>query len=646
MVGALAVLALAIGCVGFGAVMLRGLGLMRRLDSPEHALWAFVLGLGGLGWVGFFLGIAGVFTPAAFLLLTVLGMGGAFMFRPSRVAWVSGGASAGGMTPAAAATALMVAALTAVFLYDLAEALSPPADADTLSYHFALPKMFLENGAVAFVPRAVDGAVPLLLQMTYSAAFALGGELATSLWAMLTGWIGVALVFVIARPHLSRNGALALALVIATTPAVIYGAGTGQVEMRNALFVMVGVAALAEAVRTSDHRFIIIAAAAAGFFAGAKYTGLLFVAALGLTMLIWRRDLGWMVLFGMVAAVAGGQWYVWNWLHTGDPVFPLLYDVLAYKVPEFWDRAHHEAFKQSFFGVEKAVPVNLWEFLVYPFRASLNPPDAFEALRIGFGPLGLLIMPFALAGAWMFRRSLTTSRLSVFALAAFLFYGLWFFTASSQRVRHLLPVYPLVAVCLGVAAWKWAGKARAFAPLAAAFLLTICVQFGAHSIFSIKFFGLLAGTSTRDQFIERNVPLSSSIRWINANLDDGNRIFLDVRYLSYLTDVPYFYAHVFHQAQIDILPTTDDPRRFLKQLRAQKIDHVLISNWSPGPFQAPYRGKLGLAHALLAKDCAQIVHRFVSDRFMSRTLPSLHSIQQPGVVLRLSDTPCRLEEPQ
>ena len=79
---------------------------------------------------------------------------------------------------------------------------------------------------------AVDGAVPLLLQMTYAAAFVLGGELAASLWVMLTGWAAVALVYCLVWQHIGHRGGLIAALLIASTPAVIYGAGAGQVPVR------------------------------------------------------------------------------------------------------------------------------------------------------------------------------------------------------------------------------------------------------------------------------------------------------------------------------------------------------------------------------------------------------------------------------
>jgi MFS family permease len=644
MTGVLAALALTISCVGYGAGGLRALGLMNKASTLEHLLWCYVLGLGGLGWLAFFLGISGNFSPTGFIILTLAGIGLAVVFRPSWNSKIFDALLSSGPHRSRLLTWAMGAGLVLVFLFDLAEGFSPPADADTLSYHFALPKLFIEWQRIEFIPRAVDGAVPLLLQMTYTVALALGGELAATTWVMISGWAAVILVFCAAKPHVGIHWALAAALIFATTPAVIYGAGTGQVEVRNALFVMVAVTALAEAIRTEDWRLIAVAAVAAGFFAGSKYTGLLFVAALGMTMFAWRRNFTFALVFSAVALAAGGQWYVWNWIHTGDPIFPLLFSVFEYNDPSVWDEAHHKAFQTMFFNVEKAVPVNIWEFFAYPFKATINPPGAFESLRIGFGPFGLLVMPFAVAGAWVYRKNLRTSRITFYAMSALLFYALWFFTGSSQRVRHLLPIYPLLLVCLIVAASKWADKMRVVAPFVFTIFLVCSLQIGGYLVFSKKFFDYVVEGETPTQFTAKNVPLSTPVSWINTNLNDRNRIFVDERFLSYLLEVPYFYGHKYHQAQVNILPSASDPAKFMIQLRRQGIDYILISNWLNKPPEKPYRGVLGLSWALLSSDCAEVAQRFISDRFASRTLRNLHIIQQPSVVLRLKPGTCQLNK--
>ena len=47
---------------------------------------------------------------------------------------------------------------------------------------------------------------------------------------MLTGWAPGLLMYAIARRYIDRTWALALLAVFITTPAVLYGGGSGQIE--------------------------------------------------------------------------------------------------------------------------------------------------------------------------------------------------------------------------------------------------------------------------------------------------------------------------------------------------------------------------------------------------------------------------------
>jgi len=159
----------------------------------------------------------------------------------------------------------LICLITLVLGYDFLEALALPTDGDSLAYHFSLAKSFLNKGELYPLYQAIEGTIPLLQQMTYMADLGTGGELTMTLWAMASGWAASAMLFVIARRFLNLNWSLALTLVSLTTPAVIYGAGSGQNEVRNASFVLVAALAVVEARRTDLLRYAALAGIAAFF---------------------------------------------------------------------------------------------------------------------------------------------------------------------------------------------------------------------------------------------------------------------------------------------------------------------------------------------------------------------------------------------
>ena len=624
-------LLLLLACTGAGACVLALLGLWRERPRVERQVWAFALGMGVLGWLVFPLGVAGYLGTAPLLALCVLlALGNVLVLGPAATAEAA---------PLGTVGRLLLAVLCVVLAFDALEALAPPSEADSLAYHFALPKRFLAAGGLEFVPRAVDGAVPLLLHMTYLAALALGGEQALTIWAGFSGAAPAALLFVLARRFLPADWSLALVLLFLTTPTMVYGAGSGQVEARLAVFALAAVFLVGDSLRDGRLGMVVAAGLAAGIYAGSKYTGLLFLASCGLAVLFHRR---WAVrgaVFAAAAVVAGGQWYLWNLWHSGDPVFPILHVWLGWDNPPLWPHDQSAYFREADLGARTVIPRTVWWLLGYPFRASLEALPQLGSGRIGLGPLGLLLIPFVAAGIWMYRRRVVSSPLFPAAAIVAVYYVLWFFLGGSQSLRHLLPVYPVFLLGAVYAAWRGAGRLGAMAPLLAAVGLTLAVQLGVHALFTkTPAAGVLRGES-RQAFLLRTVHDFTPARWINGNLGPGDRILLIHRHLLYLLEVPYYYPHPAYQRLVDTRSTATDPEVFLAQLRAVGVTHVL-SVKPPASVVAVEPGLEYLVSRLGDAGCLAPVWTGRGSAHASMTLPTVVYDDETYEVSRLDAAAC------
>ncbi len=616
-----------LACLGLGTLLLRALKVDGDLATAEHLGLAFACGFGILGWLVFPIGVWAGLADGWLWGLLAAGALGLLLF-PRRPIQPLGRLDAVGWG--------LVVVLAVSMAFDLMEGLSPPADADSLAYQFNIPKQFIAQGRVRFIPRPLDGAVPLLIQMTYIPALALGGERALTLWAMVSGWAPAFLLFVLARRYLSLNWSLTLALVFLTTPAVVYGGGTGQVEVKMALFVLASTWAVVRAVETGRTAYAVAAGLGAGFYVGAKYMGLLFAAAAGLMVLWHRRWPALSIAFGLALLAAGFQWYAWNWLHTGDPLFPKFYQWIGRDGLAEWTKAHDLIYTEIFFRQERGVPRNLLWFFLYPFKATLDPLLVFDSGRVGLGPYGLLLLPFALLGAWKFRARLRRSPLLVVAAIAALYYTALFFTGPSQRVRHLVPVLPLFLICITAAAQRFTAGTPMGRPLIAAALLTIGLQISGQGLFSANNLEFVLTGEDRQSYLRRNVLKYEAAAWINANLAKTDRIVVNERQLFYYLDVPYFFASPFAQALVDVSAAVDDPRRLYRQLADQGITHLFLpvrEEAGGGVYSAPY-GLLDRA------GCLEVMKEFELPVFASRTLSTLSGSRVKARILRLKAPSC------
>ena len=562
-------------CIGYGLLLLAVSGVDRFLHNAfERLTAALVLGVGLLGWVLFFPGIFGALTPTVTWGLVIVGVV-ILIIRIDALKAVSK------RTPFVPVEYLLLALLFFAAGMDFIEGTAPPVDADTLAYHFALPAQFVADGQIAFIPRAVSGAIPMLMHMTYAAAITTGGELALTLWAMLTGWAPGLLMYAIARRYIDRTWALALLAVFITTPAVLYGGGSGQIEIRCAAFALATVLFLLTAERRASYQALALAGLCAGFFIATKYYGLIFAGAAGLVVIYHRDGLRRGFVFAAAALVAGSQWYIWNYLHTGDPVFPMLTNMLQFSDSWIWTQEFGTYFSKTLALGELPLDRTLINWLLYPVYTTFNLVPALEGGRTGLGVLLILILPTAILG--LIPKDPQRHHFLVPLIIVGIFYTVWFFSGTTQRTRHLLSVYPLLLFAMYPAAIAGVSKWRLQWPLAVGLGAIIVIQLAGQGVFTLNYAQHIYYGESRAAFFDRNVPGANSARWINQNLSEETKTGFMNRQLAYLIKRPAYMMHPHIQTLIDTRPTNVDAAKFAAQLRRQNLTHVLI----PGDRKIP-----------------------------------------------------------
>lgn len=625
-----------LACLGAGALVLCALGVLGDLPSRERLLWAFVAGLGVVGWLVFPLALMGLATPSALALLeSALAIGCLLLKDDVRILM----AAMAGIRPRGWGWLLAIVAAF-VILFDLVEALAPPLDADSLAYHFDRARAIARSGQITFDPLAVDGVGALLIQMTYVPPLALGGEKGLTFWCMASGWASPIFLYAVSRRWLAPLWSMALALVLATTPAWVYGAGSGQVEPRLTLFALAGLMAVTEARARSDIRYAVLAGLMAGFYAAGKFFGLFFVISTGLVIILRREFLRPALVFSASALLAGFQWYLWNYIVAGDPVFPGLFAWLGTRDPSFWNASMDAFFRSTTIAAER--PGGASWLLAYPFATSIGFGfPSWDAGRTGLGPYSLLILPFVLGGLWVFRAKRNTNLLSVVALGVLLFYFLWFLIGVSQRIRHLLPLWPAVLLCSMVVAERWSAANGHERLLAAAIATILGIQIAGAAIFALPYLRYVALNEDRPSFLERRLIGYAVVPWINTHLTANDRLLTLERPLNYYLERPFLFTMPSKRAVPDLRDQARDVRGQWADLQRLEITHILLLPGlsMPSPTSAVWR----LGGALVSASCAEVSISMPVRLFLSRTLPSLTAPDMPADILKLRPDRCDSE---
>lgn len=447
---------------------------------------------------------------------------------------------------------LFAVLLLGVALINLSGAAVPPTEADSLAYHFYLPKTFVEHGGLFFQPNAIEMVSAFLGHMVSTGAYAAGGESLMLLHAWTSSLMAGVAAYALARRRLRPAASWVFAALVYTVPAMTYAATNGIVEPRLMGVTCAAVLAFIYYARSERASWLIVTALLLGGALAMKYFAMFLVAAFGIAFFFaikcmeWKKIIPHVILFGLVVLLFGSQWYGWNYIHTGDPVFPSLYSLMGHTG---WSAEQARYFSEHFLAGEKMIDRTTMNFMWhYPVDVTLNGGQ-FDSGRTGLGALFLIaLVPSVFWFCKRFPFMTWDKHVGVleFCILIFLvYYALFFFMGPSGRIRHLLPVLPL----LMLPAWVWGQKIFALARGGERFLLAtgvaavLVVQAGVVVLANKSAASVWFKYADKESYLVSNAYGYELADMVNKNLTQEDKVLVtSPRTLNYYLDIPSLYA--------------------------------------------------------------------------------------------------------
>jgi len=623
----------AVGTVAAGCVLLAWFGLgsivslflkIERRDVDSHILeLARTVGVGSVLWsiIWFFFGVAGLYTYAAAMLVTIIGV----------VCCVAGFArvrSARGesRTPenVSGIDRVVVVLIGIVLLLAFIAALAPPIAKDTLLYHFALPKAFIAQHSNGFVEGNIASYLALGGEMHFVWAMLLGGiysvragEAAAGAVAFLYFPLLLAVVFGWAREQkVSRKWSLIAVLLLAAIPTVFHSASSGYTDIALAFYATLAVYSLLRWLDGHDAKHLIYLAIFLGGALSIKLTTLFLIAALVLVILLRVRNevsagklAGTAVLALVLAGVLASPWYLRTWAATGSPLFPFYLSVWKGEAPG-WDVERSNLFQAmnaQYGGVDRA-PVN---YLLAPLRLSLaaQPEDA----NLYDGVLGVAFL-IGLPLIWFGIRRKDDPAVGVLSAISAIYFLFWLF--SSEQIRYLLPIVPLLAIAIAASGDSTDGQSTKKAwyyALAFASLLGIGTSLAWFAMRSpIR---VVLGGETRDAYLTRQLDYYPYYRMLNSDTDANEKVWLiNMRRDTYNLDRPYLSDYLFEDWTLrKLVWQAKDINELRARARELGVDYIMarhdfLFDYAKSPLvddkkpRAENEAKLRLAKEFLLHD--------------------------------------------
>lgn len=535
----------------------------------ERLFAAVALGVGVLGLVPVTLGALGLFRlawlRAAFALLACIALRDAVQVVSAvRRAYAERASAAGWMK------AWLFALIPGLFIAFLL-AVTPTIDADGLGYHLTVPKRWLSQGSLAYIPTYPNSNMPMGVEMLFTIGLAFGGDASAKVVHFSLGTLGAFGLYLAGKRLAGSGVGAAAALVYLYGPVPVAGLlGWAYVEGLTSFAVIGSALAWIAWYQQRSAGWLRVAAALAGLGVSFKITSGLFplaLAALTLITLSEERRRGTrstlagvqaalaprsLLVLGALVALPVSPWLIRAAIVTGNPVFPMFARWIPSRdfTPEL--AAQWEHFNRY---MNWAISVG----------ASWSLEDRkLILLAVALGVVIATAMIYWMLSSRMSRGVLLVMAGTVLVQIA----------AVGIYVRYWIPLFSVLQ--LPVLAWigRWLeGRTPRLALVGVTVIASLVhARRGlAEVAFDTKQLVQTAlGFADKGAFIQRFIPLYPLYTHANQTLPEDSRILLAYHCASFYIDASTFCADTLQGA----LRLTNWPE-FSDDLRRLGITHVI-----------------------------------------------------------------------
>lgn len=425
---------------------------------------------------------------------------------------------------------MIILFIVSIVLFNLLNAITPETEYDALRYHLGLPRIYADNGGLVNVKSEVMSGLPQLLQMLYTLALVIDGEILAKLIHFSFGILTVGVIYSIGKRYFDRNTAILAGAIFYSMPVVAWESSVAYVDLGLGFFGIVCVYALLNWWSTTENKWLWLSAIMLGFTMGVKYQGVyLFVACLLVIIIILLKKkvplkvfLTTTILFVAISGAVYLPWIIKDFVFTGNPVFPFMNNIFHSK---YWFPENPQ-FDRNNFGIGN----NLWSMVVLSLWYMNFDGPKYAGL---IGPLIIATLPFFVL---IFKKC---THLKILLGLSLVYYILW--VLGVPIIRYFTPILPILSLVaassINYLFHQNKGSTYLYINLLGFVIFSSILVFS-HPLFSNMWFkswvpGLpnsspplkvIAGFESYESYLSRVLNNYSVIEFANQNLTPQSRI--------------------------------------------------------------------------------------------------------------------------
>ena len=218
-------------------------------------------------------------------------------------------------------------------IINLIGVLGPELGFDALWYHLTIPKIFLQNHSIFYIPGGLFyySAMPKLTEMLYVAGLTFGNEIAAKLIHFFFGILSLVALYSLSRKFLSKIFSLLAIVLFYSNLVVGWMSITAYIDLARTFFEIMALWGFINWIEKKNRKWLITSAILLGLAISAKLLALSTLLIFAILIIIFTRKITNALAYCFFALLVPLPWFVSSYIYTGNPIYPFFTNIYPVK---------------------------------------------------------------------------------------------------------------------------------------------------------------------------------------------------------------------------------------------------------------------------------------------------------------------------
>ena len=389
---------------------------------------------------------------------------------------------------------ILLSMLLSQGIVNLIGALGPELGFDALWYHLTIPKLYLDNQSIFFIPGGLlyYSAMPKLTEMFYITVLAFDSEVLAKFIHFSFGLLSLIALYKLSRIFFTPKISLVAVVIFYSNLVVAWQSTTAYVDLARTFFEIMAFWGFFNYWKKGERKWLVESAVMLGLAISTKLLaiGSLFIFSSLIVIHFFlflktpprRSPFGHLqgvsnklFVYWVICLLIALPWFVFSYIHTGNPIYPFFTDI--YKVG---------------FGIELLNPFKFIREVLAMFIESSDP----------ISPIYVISLPLII----IFFKKFTPD-VKLLTIYSFLAIIVWYITPRTGGGRFLLPYLPIFSIVIAAVIEKTKDKSLRVVLISVIIIVsTISVLYRGAA--NVKYIPVILGIQTKNDFLSKNLNFS------------------------------------------------------------------------------------------------------------------------------------------